>query len=400
MRRGKPITQYGADGNFLRSFDSRTEAASWLRDHGHPKAKVGGLSRLTDGIIYGFRWRDGRHGGSVPADDGHAYRRVILRFTDGHLDGRFDSLADAARDLVAHGHPKAVSATIGNVAQVPLRRAFGHQWRYEDEWDGKDLATYGPRKHRARNKSAYVHKKVDARKKPVIGTDAKGVVMSFESASAAARHLRGHGHPKAYSHRIGEAAQGRAPTAYGWTWRYGHGEKGSSTSNGESNSHLWLQWNHTRRKCRSPKDAAWGRYGGRGIRVDPTWEDYMTFHEWSLAHGYKDGLTLDRKDRDGDFTPDNAIWVKPGEGYTYVAPGLQKAVIQISDGVEVNRYRSVQRAAESLIAAGSGAKSGDRTTTMSNIVCCLKGRTRSAYGFYWKYVAEDDIKAAGDPSSQ
>ena len=51
-------------------------------------------------------------------------------------------------------------------------------------------------------------------------------------------------------------------------------------------------------------------YGARGIKMCREWrEDYMKFYEWSLSHGYKRGLTLDRVCNFRGYSPGNCRWV-------------------------------------------------------------------------------------------
>lgn len=77
---------------------------------------------------------------------------------------------------------------------------------------------------------------------------------------------------------------------------------------------LYGIWQNMKGRCNNPNDARYDRYGGRGIKVCGEWEtDFIAFHDWAIASGYSDDLTLDRKDNDGDYCPDNCRWATQKE---------------------------------------------------------------------------------------
>jgi hypothetical protein len=107
----------------------------------------------------------------------------------------------------------------------------------------------------------------------------------------------------------------------------------------DSHSRLYTLWRAMKWRCLDPTHVAYDRYGGAGITICDDWMTYSKFREWAVSSGYQEHLTIDRKDNNRGYCPDNCRWATHKEqsknkksGYHLTAFGETKHLMDwISD---------------------------------------------------------------------
>lgn len=70
-------------------------------------------------------------------------------------------------------------------------------------------------------------------------------------------------------------------------------------------------WAGLKDRCGNPRNKKWKNYGGRGIKVCRRWlESFSNFIE-DMGRKPSPAHSIDRKNNDGDYQPDNCRWATP-----------------------------------------------------------------------------------------
>lgn len=94
-------------------------------------------------------------------------------------------------------------------------------------------------------------------------------------------------------------------------------------NHGYNKTRIFRIYHNIKQRCNNKKHPRFKDYGLKGIKLCKEWEDSLeNFINWSENNGYNELLTIDRKDNDKGYSPENCRWV--GYGTQAINQGIRK----------------------------------------------------------------------------
>lgn len=109
-----------------------------------------------------------------------------------------------------------------------------------------------------------------------------------------------------------------------------HGSSNPNYKDGRKGTRLYRIYNNMKTRCYNVNSPSYKYYGARGIKICSDWlVDYLSFYSWAITNGYADNLTIERKNVNGDYTPENCVWAT----YKTQANNTRSNIFVTLDGV-------------------------------------------------------------------
>lgn len=129
------------------------------------------------------------------------------------------------------------------------------------------------------------------------------------------------------------------------------GYNGVGENHGLRNHILHNIWSGIKTRCHNSKRKGWKDYGGRGIVVCDEWiNSFLSFYNFCINNGWKEGLEIDRININGNYEPSNCQFITKAENLAigkqrkrndnktgYVGVSFNKLENKYKSGIFINR---------------------------------------------------------------
>ena len=77
---------------------------------------------------------------------------------------------------------------------------------------------------------------------------------------------------------------------------------------------IYQTWQNMINRCHNKNVNSYKDYGARGIKVCDEWKNsFKEFYNWAINNGYKENLTIERINVNGNYEPSNCKFIKKEE---------------------------------------------------------------------------------------
>lgn len=186
---------------------------------------------------------------------------------------------------------------------------------------------------------------------------------------------------------------------------------------------IYKKWQGMKRRCYEKENRQYKNYGGRGIVICDEWlgeHGFENFYSWAMRNGYRDGLSIERKDVNGNYCPENCCWIPLPEQsrnktntkrisdsviavdlarkngtclstmYGRMRKGMTPEESVINKNLKSKQIEKIDINTDDVICTYKSLRQAAKALgkNPSDISLCANGRLKTAYGYKWRFGNE------------